>query len=176
MNILDLDYLLVLYINKYLTPQFNALFIFLMHFVYGVFLILVLYYFFKKQETISYRLILIFLIGILIITFLKYAIGRPRPYEAYPEIKTALVKQDSSFPSMHAFISFLSASFLPITISKRYRYLIYFYLLVFIPLLLMYMGIHYLSDVVMGAFIGILLPKIVSENIFNKLTKYFHKK
>jgi len=114
------------------------------------------------------------LIGIILVNVLKYSIDRPRPYETYPEINKILTRADASFPSSHVFISFLCFSFLPSKF-KLFKKLSMIYLLLLIPIGCMYTGVHYPSDILVGAIIGLAIPKIISEEIITKLTKKFFK-
>jgi membrane-associated phospholipid phosphatase len=133
---------------------------------------MLLFYFFltKKQKPKFVQFAITLMIGYLLIVSLKYFIGRPRPYQTYPEISRAIEKTDPSFPSTHAFFASLCFSFIP----KKFRkfiYLLALYLLVLIPFGLIYTGVHYFSDIVVGAAIGLLMPKIFSENFSAKLIK-----
>lgn len=114
------------------------------------------------------------MIGTLLVSSLKYFIARDRPYRTYPDVKKVrqFVKTDPSFPSFHTFISFLTIRFIP----KKPKWPKYFstvYLLILIPFWAMYMGLHYPSDVVVGALIGLLLPIVISEKIAYKLGRKF---
>jgi undecaprenyl-diphosphatase len=134
-----------------------------------------MYIYFKGgDKKILSRLILSALIGIILVNALKYSVGRPRPYETFPEINKILVRADPSFPSSHVFISFLCFSFLPKKF-KLFRKLSIIYLLLLIPIGTMYTGVHYPSDVLAGAVIGLLIPRIISENLVDRLTKRIFK-
>lgn len=90
--------------------------------------------------------------------FMKMIIMRPRPVEMLVPIINIV---DYSFPSLHAFIAFSLAAtasrFLP-----KYRFVWYSYA-VFIGMSRIYLEVHYLSDVVAGAFLGWLVAKMVIE-------------
>lgn len=107
----------------------------------------------------------------LLIFSLKYSIARARPYDVYPDIKKVgqFEKTTPSFPSSHAFISFLCLHF----ISKKSKWLKYFSIiyLIIIPFGSMYMGVHYPSDVLAGALLGWFLPIILSKKRTYGLTK-----
>ena len=141
--------------------------------IYSVYcyLILLLYIYFKSKEKKKIlHIIFSLIIGIILINALKYLIGRPRPYEFYPEINKILIRYDPSFPSAHVFVSFFCFYFLPKK-PKIFRAFSIIYLLFLIPIGSMYIGVHYPSDILAGAFIGLTLPKIISEKITNRLTK-----
>lgn len=77
---------------------------------------------------------------------LKYLIMRPRPLEAI------IAENSYSFPSLHTAIVF---STLPV-LGKQFPKLMWFWLLfaVLIALSRIYLGVHYLSDLIGGAMLG----------------------
>lgn len=175
MNLLDIDITILKFINQPFITELNFFFILVVYSVY-IYLIYLFYYYYKtKQPEKLIHLLITSLIGIAFVNVLKYSINRPRPYVSHPEIKDILRKTDPSFPSAHTTISYLSFNFLQPRSPKILRAFISFYLLFLIPFGAMYIGIHYPSDVLVGALIGLLLPKIISEKLSNKLTKRFLK-
>jgi len=94
------------------------------------------------------------IIGLGIITFLKYTIARPRPYQ--------LLREDPSFPSRHSFTSMFTLSSLYGYFGKTLRVLLVVYS-VLIPLSCLYLGVHYPSDVMIGSLLGIILPKLIPQ-------------
>lgn len=110
-------------------------------------LVIFLYVFRKKKE--SYFLILSFVLSEGITIFLKYTFYSPRPDIGI--IRTLM----PSFPSSHSALVFSSALVLG-NFFKRGK--IYFLVLaVFVAFSRLYLGVHYLEDVLTGAFIGILI-------------------
>lgn len=163
--------LILNFFNQPFFPFLNLFFIFLIYFVYVYMLILMYIFFRTKKRKKMIHLIITSLIGIIFIYLLKYSIARPRPYLTSPDIIKTLIKSDPSFPSAHAFISFLCLYFLPKQIPKWARYLSILYLLLLVPIGIMYIGVHYPSDIIAGAIIGFLFPKIISEDFSNRLVK-----
>lgn len=85
---------------------------------------------------------------------LKYAVNRPRPYAKYPELENFAVKTTPSFPSGHTSNAFALATSLSLAFPRWY---------VATPALIwagavgysrMHLGVHYPSDVAMGAVVG----------------------
>jgi membrane-associated phospholipid phosphatase len=85
---------------------------------------------------------------------LKYAINRPRPYIEYPNIDNIATENSPSFPSGHTSTAFSVATSVSLCYPKWY---------VIAPMYLwagsvgysrMHLGVHYPSDVFVGAIIG----------------------
>lgn len=86
---------------------------------------------------------------------LKFSANRQRPYVTYPDIQAKSLENSPSFPSYHTSAAFNTASTLSLMYPKWY---------VIVPSYLwagsvgysrMYLGVHYPSDVLCGALLGI---------------------
>ncbi len=104
---------------------------------------------------------------LLISTILKIIIARPRPFEdGIPAlaslIQDSFYKWDFSFPSSHTAFAFAALAFVP---SKWFWPWVAFSCL--IGFSRMYFGLHYLSDVVAGAALGIIVTQIVLKTRIN---------
>jgi undecaprenyl-diphosphatase len=92
---------------------------------------------------------------------IKEAVGRPRPFVADAEPAPLLLGVvGDSFPSGHAATSFAGAAML-----MRYlagRWLVLFGLAAAIGFSRVYVGVHYPSDVVGGALLGLLAAAVVT--------------
>lgn len=173
MNIIDID----LFILKFFYIQNTALDYFLIILQYLLYISILgfLYYYFKKNRETFYHLILTLAVGLFIVFVIKTTVDRPRPYSEFPAVIHSVVSEsDASFPSNHSFVSFLLLSFVPVSIKKLYKYLIYIYLL-FIPFSMMIVGLHYPTDVLAGALIGIVLPRILTKKFSVRIFKFFLK-
>jgi len=135
--------------------------------VYFYFFFLVYFFIKKKNRKKLVQLFVTSIVGLAFVFLLKYLIARPRPYEAYPDIEAYLHKEDPSFPSAHAFVAFLIFPFLP----KNFKLKLFssIFLLILLPFGLLYTGIHFPSDVLVGAVLGLLMPKLISEKLVGKL-------
>ena len=104
----------------------------------------------KKREWIPF-LWLSFLASIIIGYLLKFIIARPRPYDALSAIALA-TETTYSFPSLHAMIAFCA---LPI-LDFEFKQLKWFWIIfaVLVGFSRIYIGVHYLSDVIAGAILG----------------------
>jgi undecaprenyl-diphosphatase len=85
---------------------------------------------------------------------LKPLIARPRPFEINPAIQLLIPRpEDYSFPSGHAAVSFAAASVLFFRRSRGWRIAVF--LAILISFSRLYLYVHYPSDVLVGAVIGI---------------------
>jgi len=90
---------------------------------------------------------------------MKFVIDRPRPYVTYPEIQHMVAVFEGSFPSGHA----LGASGLAALLYARRNRLLPVALLLAAMVLFtrVFLGLHYPSDVLVGAMIGMLIGLLV---------------
>jgi undecaprenyl-diphosphatase len=90
------------------------------------------------------------------VTFLlKDIVDRPRPFEAHPQIHPLYAVHSSSFPAGHAATAFAGATVL--TYVARRAAPVLFTVAALIGLSRVYVGDHYLTDVLAGAAIGVLV-------------------
>lgn len=88
--------------------------------------------------------------------FLKNIMERIRPYETIPDLLLLIEKQsDFSFPSGHTCASFAAATAFYIMLPGKWR-MIPVILAVLIAFSRLYVGVHYLTDVLAGLLIGVL--------------------
>lgn len=116
----------------------------------------------RKTKFIPYLIIAV-ITAIALSYLLKYTIMRPRP-----EIIPLLIKTTSSFPSAHALIA--SSTFFFIK-KLRPTQILAFILAFLVAFSGYYNGVHYLSDILAGITLGI----IISYLTLNKLPKQYQK-
>lgn len=112
--------------------------------------------------------VLVFIVGLIIVNLVVYllkdTIRRPRPTE---------ILTDYSFPSAHAANAFFVASYLSGLLARRKnkpsglrRVKVTSGVLYFLAILVgysrLYLHVHYLSDVIGGAIIGLLVAKVIA--------------
>jgi len=166
------DMYLLKFFNQPFSVFLNIFFIVLIYSIYPILILLAFFYMRTKQFEKLSHLFLVVVLGYLFVIGLKYYFDRPRPYENHPELAKIFEKIDPSFPSAHTFLSFLVLYFIPKRLPKWIKYIFILYLIVLIPIGVLYAGVHYPSDVAFGAIIGLLFPKIISEGFARKVFKF----
>ena len=108
---------------------------------------------------------------------IKNLVDRDRPYEVLNELKILIERQpDSSFPSGHAANSLASAIvFFQMFKGKKSKFSVLMAGIV-IALSRVYVGVHYLSDVLVGISVGIVSGLSVCKVAKKKETKNFLRK
>lgn len=127
----------------------------------------------------SKKMVLIAVMSLVLGTFIKTAINflmfRERPFVAHPELLTFSFHVDAaSFPSGHATIAFAVAVslFLSLKSHKKNKIKWVFLIMAFLIALARYFaGVHYFSDVVVGALIGSLSAWYLHSEV-STLKKY----
>ena len=131
----------------------------------------ILFLAFKKKEYILpliYATVATFLIGYMF----KNIFLRPRPYEVLEIVPLVSHFASASFPSLHAALVF---SLLPILnkVWWKFRY-VWILVVSLIALSRVYLGVHYLSDVIMGALLGYVVAEFVLDSMKNGLLGRFN--
>lgn len=113
----------------------------------------------KKDKRFIFYFIVSLLISSLLVFTMKNVIKRPRPFSSITNYQLLNYPSDYSFPSGHAAISFAAAAILSFFDKKRKKY---FYLIaVIIAFSRVYLGCHYVSDVLAGIFLGWLISSLL---------------
>lgn len=110
----------------------------------------------KRKEKI-FPLIISFLLYFGLAGILKIIVARPRPFIALDNYSAGDVNPYRSFPSGHATAVF---TLIPFFDFKRIVYYSWIFIAVLISLSRVYLGVHYLSDVIAGAIIGLFIGEI----------------
>lgn len=120
----------------------------------------------KKHKTFMIYFFTSIIISTILVAVLKNIIARPRPLSSaminqnqINQLESINYPADYSFPSGHATISFAVATILSAFDKKRKRY---FYLLAtLISFSRVYLGYHYVFDVISGALLGWIIVKLM---------------
>lgn len=129
---------------------------------YFVLFLITLFLFMKKKEYIP-KAWLAVLLSILVTLVIRILVARIRPDIAL------IVKDSFGFPSGHATAVFSILPFLRKNFKKFAYYWLGFSILILISRL--YLGVHYFSDVVAGALVGLLVGSFVINSKLFKISK-----
>ena len=139
----------------------------------GVPIVLALVYFSKNRKLLADFFVAL-LIGIALTLLLKLAIARPRP-EDIMNVGFWASATFSSFPSDHASTAFVMFGIMGHHLKKWKLWL--YLLAVLIAISRVYLGVHYPTDVLAGAFLGILVSQLVIKyKLGNRLRKAFRRR
>lgn len=111
-----------------------------------------------KKDSITKRKALVIggslFISSLVAVGMKYTIKRPRPFITYTEIQKMSAAGSPSFPSGHTSMAFSTATSLSLVYPKWYVIAPSFLWASSVGYSRMHLGVHYPSDVFVGALIG----------------------
>ncbi len=145
---------------------------------WGGILLLMLAFGGKETRVLAVELGVLFVVGIAAGEVLKSTIYRPRPPLSISGIVPRIpLDSDSSFPSGHALVVSIGAAFSLVTFRKRWLAALLTVEAVVVCFARVFVGVHYPTDVVAGAAIGvsIALAGLVAERRYleKPLTKLF---
>jgi len=136
----------------------------------GVILFIILAWIFTRQRKVLRSLIFLYALQSAIVYGLKFLIQRQRPF-LFLEMASKLSKGpgeilDPSFPSAHAVFSFMMATLLALWFPRHQ--IIFFIVAGFIGWSRIYLGLHYPTDVIVGALLGYGITRIYILFFFSK--------
>ena len=135
-------------------------------------LILLIIAFAKKKIILRKKALFILssvILSSIITVILKYTIDRPRPFDSYDFIEKITSGGSPAFPSGHTSEAFVIAFALSLAFRKWYIIIPSLFWAIAVGYSRMSLGVHYPSDVLMGASIGIASSFLVYI-IFNAQT------
>lgn len=156
---LRIDKLIIELVQTYRVPQLDIIFLLISWSVVLAFFISVLYLIKKKEIQKSFTFIATTVVTYVTVIIIKNIIGRWRP-----NMSEAL-----SFPSMHTTLAFLFAFYLPVKRKYKIMLILWAALVAFSR---MWLNLHYFSDVLAGAALGIAI--IYCLYLKNRIKKKFH--
>lgn len=138
---------------------------------------------FAKNKKLSLVLAITFAVGSVINHFLKAIVGRARPFDTYSDIINYGNEDGLSFPSGHSLCAGMFATFLFYTLLKstknKWTITLGVVSLTLLTLLIamsrMVLGVHYLTDTIMGIFLGILFA-FMGILLYNGIVKNTNKR
>ena len=141
----------------YLVTQIGDQYVF-------IFLAVIIYWTISKK--FAHKFVFTFMISAIVNTSIKELIKRPRPYIASASVYTKPSWETTgySFPSGHAqaagvigYTSYDASK----KLNKRWMWYVGIFILIFVPLSRIYLGQHYLSDVITGAVLAFFLSPFI---------------
>jgi len=173
MRLYDFDYYYRLYqINNSSVP-FNVLFYFLARFGIVFFFLSFIYLILNKRIKAFFCGFLAMAIASFVDFSITLAWQRPRPYVTHADLVNPLISglrvSDISFPSSHTYIAFAVAISVFLYGHKKLGSAL-FVLAIMVAVARVGTGLHYPSDVIGGAILGI-LSGVVAHIIVQKLEK-----
>ena len=115
----------------------------------------------KLIKIMGYRAVISLMLSGLIVHFIKNAVNRIRPFLQIENLHTKKIGIDEySFPSGHTTAAFTMG--ISIAIIFTHLTLICIIIASLVGISRMYLGVHFPSDVLVGAFIGTITPFIVN--------------
>jgi undecaprenyl-diphosphatase len=157
----SIDQSFFLDINHDITnPFFDAVFPRLRELTYVFWLLLIVYFWFKKERKLALLMTAGIIAGAMFTYPVKFIIDRARPYDQIASTRLLTPSEsDPSFPSGHSEMSFLAATVVSRFHPEYSKYLYAFSVMV--ALSRIYDGVHYPIDVIGGAIIGIIIGKLI---------------
>lgn len=169
-------------LNQYHTKWLNDFFILYTHVGDGFFtLCIVVFLFFYKKKKQALAILLSFLISGLLVQILKNLIISPRPKLFFTSgqysqfIDGVTLSNNSSFPSGHTASAFAIATVLAVIIQNKNWQLPILIVATLVGYSRIYLAQHFLTDVIVGAFLGIISAiysvHLVYHTTFTKRSK-----
>lgn len=107
----------------------------------------------KRKKRAAIFLFIGLAISYAAVYFLKNWIAKPRPFMALPDVRLMMgPSQGYAFPSNHAVVSFMAAGVLSSFFKKHVTF---FSLAILVCFSRVYLGVHYISDCLAGAALGL---------------------
>lgn len=132
-------------------------------------MLLVVYLAYKQNKMMGMKAFLSLIFAYTFSLMLKYYFHIARPYESFENLTIIEEKSSPAFPSSHATVAFAASE-----TSTRYTNFLRIWA-VMIALSRVVLGLHHITDVIAGAFLGILVGHLVNRWDLSRLVTKFKK-
>ena len=170
------DWELMIYLNNLSPDALDPFWSFITHTKYWIplYILLLLLFFYKTEIKKGFYRIFFLLsaVGVahLVTELTKYLVQRLRPNETLElmgSIKILYAPTNFSFFSGHASTSFAAAVFVFLVLKSKFKVLgLIFIWPILFSLSRIFVGVHFPSDVIVGAFVGTILGILFSKFLF----------
>lgn len=167
----QIDLSILFFINKTLANSFLDLIMPLISHPYLLFGLLTVFFFFRKKDNkLALLMIIAIIVDSVLVIGVKDFVHRERPYQVLDVRQLVSGDDNRSFPSNHAQLSFMLSTIV-FSFYRRFG-IILFLISAIIGFSRIYLGVHYPTDVLGGAIIGVLLAvAILKLNIIKIRTR-----
>ena len=171
---------IIVFLQRFSTPFIDGVFKVMAYcFDYPLVIVLGFVLFLCKKPRAAVCFLLMEGVGATVQVVLKAIISRPRPYVTYPEINNLLQASNSSFPSGHSITCMMAVVMLWVMLSeskmlnkgKLICRLGLILALILCALNRMYLGQHYISDVLAGYVIALAIGMSILKLFYCKRQK-----
>jgi membrane-associated phospholipid phosphatase len=163
-------------LNPYHKTSLDTLFVWITFMGDGLFsVIVILIFLFRRRWSAAAQVTAAFLLSALVAQILKNAFSMPRPMQFFPPgtypyfIKNVTHLGFASFPSGHTTSIFALATMLALFTSSQRAKVAYLFAAVLVGYSRIYLGQHFLNDVLMGSCIGTIVAVLVHWLFASKL-------
>jgi membrane-associated phospholipid phosphatase len=109
------------------------------------------------DRRIGSRLIILFLLSAYINVLFKYLAGQPRPFTYDARVRSIIQETGGGLPSFHTQSTVVVWGYLVSQFRRPWLWALSIFLMVFIPISRVYLGVHFPTDLIGGYFIGVIL-------------------
>jgi len=109
------------------------------------------------------KLAILFLVSAYVNSAAKLLAAQPRPFEYDPKVRALVSAEGGGLPSGHTQHSVVVWGFLAMQLRKNWFRLIALFLMIFIPLSRLYLGVHFPVDLLGGYLLGALVLILFSK-------------